>query len=153
MPFSVVESTPPDVRGVVRQAREWNRHEATGDEAGADGWMVEGAMQLTQVVSYERNPKARACCIRVHGTDCSACGMSFGERDGELGEGFIHVHHLREISTVGSEYVIDPEDDLRPLCPNCHAMVHRQKPALSVEGLRQISAYSGASTRQIAARG
>lgn len=115
-----------------------NDHLATGDEAGADGWMVEGAVKLTQVVSFERNAKARAACIREYGLDCSACGMNFAERYGEIGDGFIHVHHLREISSVGAEYVVDPVEDLRPLCPNCHAMAHRRKPALSVSELRSL---------------
>ncbi len=115
-----------------------NRHVTTGDEAGVDGWMVEGARQMTQVVSYERNRKARERCIRAHGLDCSACGINFAERYGELGRDFIHVHHLREISSIGTEYVVDPVADLRPLCPNCHAMVHRRKPALTIEELRQL---------------
>ena len=115
-----------------------NHHSTTGDEAGADGWMVEGAVKLTQVVSYERNRKARERCIREYGARCSACEMSFEERYGALGDGFIHVHHLREISSVGAEYMVDPVQDLRPLCPNCHAMVHRRSPALSIEELRRI---------------
>lgn len=113
-------------------------HSTTGDEAGADGWMVEGATTLTQVVAYERSSKARSRCIRVYGYGCSACGMNFEERYGDLGKEFIHVHHLREISSVGAEYVVDPVEDLRPLCPNCHAMVHRRSPALTIDELRAI---------------
>jgi len=64
--------------------------------------------------------------------------MNFAERYGEIGDRFIHVHHLREISSVGAEYVVDPVEDLRPLCPNCHAMAHRRKPALSVSELRSL---------------
>jgi 5-methylcytosine-specific restriction protein A len=30
---------------------------------------------------------------------------------------------------------LDPEADLRPVCPNCHAMLHRTKPAMSVSEL------------------
>jgi len=115
-----------------------NPHIATGDEAGADGWMVEGATQLTQVVSYERNRKARERCLREYGYNCAACGMNFADRYGEIGDGFIHVHHLRAISSIGAEYVIDPISDLRPLCPNCHAMVHRRTPALTIEELREV---------------
>lgn len=115
-----------------------NPHLTTGDEAGADGWMIEGAATITQVVRYERDPKAREACLKRHGHDCAACGVNFGDVYGHLGEGFIHVHHLREISSIGREYVINPTEDLRPLCPNCHAMVHRRKPALSIEELKRV---------------
>jgi 5-methylcytosine-specific restriction protein A len=66
------------------------------------------------------------------------CGLDFGERYGALGEGFIHVHHLTELASIGREYEVDPVRDLRPVCPNCHAMLHRTDPALSPEELRAI---------------
>ena len=51
--------------------------------------------------------------------------MDFEETYGELGRGFIHVHHLVPISSIGKTYQIDPINDLAPVCPNCHAMLHR----------------------------
>ena len=50
--------------------------------------------------------------------------------------GFIHIHHVIDISIIGKEYEINPKNDLVPVCPNCHAMLHKQKPALSVEELK-----------------
>jgi 5-methylcytosine-specific restriction protein A len=41
------------------------------------------------------------------------------------------------ISDVGEEYVVDPIRDLTPVCPNCHAMLHRQTPPLTIEELKQ----------------
>ncbi|WP_082507349.1 MULTISPECIES: HNH endonuclease [unclassified Duganella] len=49
---------------------------------------------------------------------------------------FIHVHHLKPLAEIKESYVVDPIQDLVPLCPNCHAMIHRSDPALSVETLR-----------------
>jgi 5-methylcytosine-specific restriction enzyme A len=69
---------------------------------------------------------------------CSVCDLDFGERYGELGEDFIHVDHTVELSSVGPGYRVDPVNDLRPVCPHCHAMVHRRRPTLSVDELRQI---------------
>lgn len=97
----------------------------------------EGIVKSVLVNAYERNPKARAACIAYYGCKCYVCNISFEQRYGEIGDGFIHVHHLQEISSIGSEYVIDPIADLRPLCPNCHAMVHTQKPAISPDALRK----------------
>lgn len=63
--------------------------------------------------------------------------MNFEERYGEIGKGFIHVHHEVEISTIGEDYEIDPIDDLKPVCPNCHAMLHKRKPAYSIDELKE----------------
>jgi 5-methylcytosine-specific restriction protein A len=52
---------------------------------------------------------------------------------GEVAKGFIHVHHLRPLSEIGEEYEVDPIADLRPVCPNCHAVLHLRVPAYSIE--------------------
>lgn len=90
--------------------------------------------------TYESNPAARAKCLAHHGHSCTVCLFDFGNIDGEIGEGVIHVHHLKVVSNVGKEYEIDAIEDLRPVCPNCHAMLHTSRPALKIEALRQILA-------------
>lgn len=99
--------------------------------------LMEGALRRVVTSEYERNPSARRACIEHYGTSCSVCGFSFEAAFGELGRGFIHVHHLVPVSSIGSQYRIDPVIDLRPICPNCHAMLHRHDPPLSIEELRQ----------------
>ncbi|WP_116327959.1 HNH endonuclease [Cupriavidus phytorum] len=99
--------------------------------------------QRTQVFvnRYERDRGARDACIRHYGASCAACGINFGSSYGELGEGFIHVHHVVPVSEIGQTYVVDPVKDLVPVCPNCHAMLHRQNPPLTIEelkGMRRI---------------
>lgn len=96
----------------------------------------EGARQVVQVNRYERNPDARRACLAHYGFACVVCGIDFEQKYGELGRGFIHVHHLVPLSTIGEEYVVDPIADLRPVCPNCHAMLHRQHPPLSIGELQ-----------------
>lgn len=107
------------------------------EEEGAET-LTEGTVAKITVNRYERNPAARAACLAHYGPACVVCDMSFGERYGGIGEGFIHVHHLREISTIGREYTIDPVADLRPVCPNCHAMLHKRSPAFTPEELRRL---------------
>lgn len=85
---------------------------------------------------YERNHEARNKCIDLNGCKCVVCGMNFEEKYGEIGRGFIHVHHLIPISSIGEEYVIDPISDLVPVCPNCHNMLHRKDPPFSPEELK-----------------
>ena len=64
--------------------------------------------------------------------------MNFEERYGLLGKEFIHVHHIIPVSELGENYDLDPLTELVPLCPNCHAMVHRVDPPMPIEQLRLI---------------
>ncbi len=98
---------------------------------------VEGAAKTITVNAYERSRKARTKCIEYYGWDCAVCGYNMAELYGEFGEGVIHVHHLREISDLGEEYEVDPIKDLRPVCPNCHAILHTVSPAMSIKKLRK----------------
>ena len=97
----------------------------------------EGARRTVQVNVYERDPNARRKCIAKWGVKCSVCSFDFGERYGALGEGFIHVHHLNPLGEIGEQYELNPIADLRPVCPNCHAMLHRKRPAMSIEELKE----------------
>jgi 5-methylcytosine-specific restriction protein A len=96
----------------------------------------EGAVRQVLVNAYERDRAARQACITHYGLACAVCGLKFEERYGALGAGFIHVHHVVPLSELGPDYKLDPVADLRPVCPNCHAMLHRQRPPLSIEALR-----------------
>jgi 5-methylcytosine-specific restriction protein A len=98
---------------------------------------IEGAVSVVRVNRYERDPHARRVCIDHWGTSCSACGFDFERVYGEIGKGYIHVHHLRELASIRGEYQVDPVEDLRPLCPNCHAMVHQERPAMKIQDLRR----------------
>lgn len=98
----------------------------------------EGGKKATSGFVYERDANARSECIRHNGTVCVVCGFDFFKVYGELGLGFIHVHHVRDVAVQG-QTTINPKKDLVPVCPNCHAMLHkRSKPARSVEDLKQI---------------
>lgn len=98
----------------------------------------EGAAVEVLVNVYERDPRARRKCIEHFGASCSVCGFDFGAIFGEIGEGFIHVHHLRKLSDIGIEYEFNPIQDLRPVCPNCHAMLHRRDPPYTIDELREL---------------
>lgn len=98
----------------------------------------EGATKQVLVNAFERNPEARKACIAHYGYNCSVCEMNFQEEYGEIGKEFIHVHHLSPLALRKDRYEIDPIKDLRPVCPNCHAMLHRSDPPFTIEELREI---------------
>jgi len=97
---------------------------------------VEGASKSITVNAYERNGKARDACLSHFGHKCAVCHFDFENTYGEIGKAYIHVHHKVPLSEIRAEYILDPIEDLIPVCPNCHAMIHRTEPALSVEALR-----------------
>ena len=110
--------------------------ETLPDEVIGDEEYPEGATKTVRVNQYERNPKARAACIRHFGARCKVCGFDFEERYGEIGKDFIHVHHRRPLARLKASYKVNPKTDLVPVCPNCHAMLHKTDPPLDVEQLQ-----------------
>ncbi|PJK16185.1 restriction endonuclease [Chryseomicrobium excrementi] len=99
---------------------------------------LEGAKKDSLATRYERNPGARNACLAYYGYNCVCCNFNFENKYGEVGKEFIHVHHEIEISTIGEEYQIDPIMDLKPVCPNCHAMIHKRKPAYSIYEIKKF---------------
>jgi predicted HNH restriction endonuclease len=106
------------------------------DEVDSSEVFLEGAVRQVSINAYERDPGARKKCIEHYGTNCFVCGFNFGREFGKLGEGFIHVHHLKPLSEIGEEYKVNPIEDMRPVCPNCHAMLHRHSPPLNIEEVK-----------------
>lgn len=99
----------------------------------------EGELGQVTIKTHERNVEARNKCVQIKGVKCSVCGFDFETTYGELGRGFIHIHHVTPISDKDGIYEVNIEKDLFPVCPNCHAMLHRVKNrTLSIEELRQI---------------
>lgn len=110
------------------------RHLAYPDEVS--GTLLEGAAKKVAVNAYERSVAGRQACIDHYGYRCCVCNFDFEERYGERGKHFVHVHHLVPLASIGESYILDPIKDLRPICPNCHSMIHRTDPPCSIEILK-----------------
>lgn len=108
-----------------------------GINGNIDSYIEGDAIQL-QVTRYERNPFARRRCLEYYGYDCVICDFNFGAVYGRAGEKYIHVHHVNPIAKIGKRYKIDPVQDLRPVCANCHSIVHRRNPAYSIEDIKNM---------------
>lgn len=98
---------------------------------------VEGIKRIVPVAIVERSAAARAACIAAKGVKCLCCECDFGQRYGEIGEGFIHVHHQTPLRGGRGKRETHPIEDLFPVCPNCHAMLHRTDPPMSIADLRK----------------
>lgn len=110
---------------------------ALPEEVSQPQLYLEGAVREVVVNAYERNSQARAACIDHHKAVCAACEFDFGLVYGEVASGFIHVHHIVPLSSIGAEYKLNPITDLIPLCPNCHAVVHLGAEVMSIEDLKK----------------
>lgn len=98
----------------------------------------EGQEKIVQETRYERSRINRQLCLNKHGYSCQICGVNFEKIYGERGKGFIHVHHIVPVSQMDEAKVLDPVKDLIPVCPNCHAMLHRSDPPMTPDELRRI---------------
>ena len=105
------------------------------DELPPGGTYPEGAAKTVLVNAYERDPRCRAACLAHYGPACFVCGMAFGDVYGPEFVGRIHVHHLDPVSTLGGREV-EPVRDLRPVCPNCHYVIHLRTPPHTPDELR-----------------
>jgi len=108
----------------------------SSEETPSNTALLEGAPCQVILNVHERNPVARGRCIAHYGPTCVVCDFNFGAEYGPLAEGFIHIHHVKPLSEIGEEYVVDPVADLRPVCPNCHAVIHLGGDCRSIEEVR-----------------
>lgn len=70
---------------------------------------------------------------------CETRGFDFEQKYGERGKGFIEGHHKTFLSKAADENGQETKpEDIALLCSNCHSMIHRRKPWLTIEELREI---------------
>ena len=105
------------------------------------GPLTEGAKKQITVNAYERDPKAVKCCkdYYMHRDGklvCQICHFDFGAVYGVEYANKIHIHHIKPISEIGGEYEVDPLEDLIPVCPNCHMVLHANG-GITVQELRK----------------
>jgi len=108
----------------------------------------EGAKKQITVNAYERNPFARKKCIEHYGATCCICGYNFQKHFGDNFKDKIHVHHIKPLSEVNEEYEVDPIQDLIPVCPNCHFIIHSRIPAYKISEIKEHLAVSPECRRQ-----
>lgn len=101
-----------------------------------EGTYLEGAVIQRLLNARERDRDARDACIEYWGTSCSVCEVDGQATYGVDARRFIHVHHLRPLSSLSATDMTDPINDLRPVCPSCHSVLHFETPPISIDALR-----------------
>jgi 5-methylcytosine-specific restriction protein A len=97
----------------------------------------EGRQFKVTTTKYERDLQARQKCLEIKGYACNICGIRMEEIYGEIGKEFIQVHHIQLLSEYAIGQKTDPSKHLIPVCPNCHAMLHRKYPPYTPAELKK----------------
>lgn len=128
------------IKYIESNFNDLNQNEIYPDMVNEDSNAYEGIKKQVVVNKYERSSIARNKCIEFHGTSCKVCNVDFFKKYGEIGKGFIHIHHIIPIHKIGKEYKVNYKEDLIPVCPNCHAMLHRKVDGreLEIEELKAL---------------
>lgn len=136
-----------EVKGAVGQRliRAWDEHLAllvggpyVVDDDDEVVEYVEGRPIRASVTRFERVPANRKACLDHHGFRCAACGFDFEDKYGSRGARYIQVHHKDPLATAVDGRAVNPVRDMVPLCANCHVMVHRHQPILTISALKKI---------------
>ena len=108
------------------------------EEDDSSLWDVEGSLTRIAVNKYERSRRNRQLCIAIYGHKCQVCDLDFKAKYGEIGNGYVEVHHITPVSLMGGAYKLNPREDLIPLCSNCHRMLHRKTPPYLPSELKRM---------------
>jgi 5-methylcytosine-specific restriction protein A len=102
--------------------------------------LLEGDTVIATIRGKKRSHIARELCIRHHGYRCAACDTKLAEVYGPIAQFLIHVHHLHPLAEAEGKRRVNPIEDLRPVCPNCHAVAHTNIPQLAIQDVRALIA-------------
>ena len=105
----------------------------------------EGGLALRQHLVRERDRglrKRKIDSVRKAGKpiECEVCTFNFGIVYGEHGRDYCEVHHKTPLHESGPTTTM--LDDLAILCANCHRMIHRRNPWLTIGDLAQLLSAS-----------
>ncbi|WP_426261626.1 HNH endonuclease [Sphingomonas sp. DC1100-1] len=125
------------IRSAVINADEAN---TIGQPSGEPYEGEEGGVIMRLHKRYERDPKLvwekRKAAALAGTLACEVCSFDFAQAYGELGAGYIEVHHTKPIHTL-TQGTKTKLTDLALLCANCHRMAHRKREPLSIEAIRR----------------
>lgn len=119
------------------------------DRPSEDNYSDGGDIEFPEGTEYEAMHKrrersrqlvtlAKAQFKSKHGRlYCEACGFDFQKNYGSVGEGFIEAHHIIHVSQLKAGAKTNVSD-LALVCSNCHRMLHRKRPWLSIPALRKL---------------
>lgn len=95
-------------------------------------------LRTAKEINFEIDAEAKKKCFELYGLNCYVCDLDFQEVYGQPGEKFMQVHLIKPWSEISELEVLNPATHLRPVCPNCHAIIHLENPSLSFDTVRTM---------------
>jgi hypothetical protein len=117
--------------------------ELSADEPDVREGFPEGEEFERRHVARERNPTlirlAKARALQRGELVCQICSFDFGRTYGRVGYNYIEGHHTIPVKDLrkGDQTRVE---DIALVCSNCHRMLHRRRPWLTMEELRVVLA-------------
>jgi len=107
-----------------------------------EGLFPEGKIAERIHKSRERNSKVielakRNFKLKYGRLFCQVCKFDFEKKYGKIGSDFIEAHHTIPVSIMAENHMTSP-NDIALLCSNCHKMVHKKRPWLSMDKLNSL---------------
>lgn len=129
--------------GILRQALSISEASPTSNvEMTNHNEYSESKRSSRERYFFARNPQLARNAKRTYGHTCQVCRFDFEYCYGDLGKGFIEAHHLDPLSerpeAEWSHQLRTSLDRVRVVCSNCHRMLHRRRPAIPFDELRQL---------------
>jgi hypothetical protein len=117
------------------------------DEPDVREEFPEGEAFERRHVARERNPavirRAKALAMKKGALTCRVCTFDFQKRYGRVGHGFIEGHHTIPVKDL-SPGATTKVTDIALVCANCHRMLHRKRPWLTMDQLKELVSGGGA---------
>jgi predicted restriction endonuclease len=130
----------PLLRQVLDQALQIAATPHEADELDPHATFREARRLAQESYFFSRNPALIREAKRRGGHKCEVCNFDFAAVYGELGSHFIEAHHLDPLSERSendwTDELMTRVDRVAVLCSNCHRMIHRHRPALTLDELR-----------------
>lgn len=106
------------------------------DEGFLEGKIIERLHKSKERNQKMIKEKKRMAFRDTNKLECEVCGFDFKSTYGVIGDGFIECHHKIPLSEIDVS-VRTKLIDLALVCSNCHSMLHRNRPWLSIEQLKE----------------
>ncbi|MFZ2226549.1 MAG: HNH endonuclease [Candidatus Moraniibacteriota bacterium] len=115
----------------------------------------EGFTKFSQIKTKARSRRLVAIAKKHYSKDgkiyCSACNFNFENFYGEIGRGYIEIHHLEPIFARENNFEKSLNEAIGgvvPVCANCHKIIHRKNDQLlSIPSLQELIRVNGVYQR------
>jgi predicted HNH restriction endonuclease len=140
--FKICENDQSSLNNFMKMLRKEISLNICDTSTKVDNFFYEGNKEVSLHLHTERNPnlvkaKKRQFIANNKSLFCEACNFNFEDYYGSHGANYAQAHHLKPLSELKEKTLINLRD-LVLLCSNCHSMIHRYRPWLTIEQLKQI---------------